>query len=313
VPLSNPPSSKKCWDCIDKKQDYAAAAERYRQALAALSDTFSWKGASASALVLVEVQSNLRIASVIATREAKGTVLVDLLNNEGRAVEARDSEAAASDGDDEDEILALSEKDIRASICPVEHRRLQCALFLNLARSEVALRHPSEDRDECNSDESTSRGTDSSRTTRRSRAMWHCTSALRIASCQLNDGESSYENRLWSKSTRCTAHFLRAKVHLSRHLEGDASSRSILKARKDALQADDLDTECVALQQQSSSSSNSPKKRREITVLLKEIDRAEKKVLKADRQLARRIGEWTELAVARQAEVQQSNCEGGDD
>ena len=52
-------------------------------------------------------------------------------------------------------------------------------------------------------------------------------------------------------------------------------------------------------------------KRREIAQLVKELDRAEAKALKSDRRLARAIGEWTEVAMQKQAEIEAQRRQGG--
>ena len=52
-------------------------------------------------------------------------------------------------------------------------------------------------------------------------------------------------------------------------------------------------------------------KRREIAQLVKELDRAEAKALKSDRRLARAIGEWTEVAMQKQAEIEVQRRQGG--
>jgi catechol 2,3-dioxygenase-like lactoylglutathione lyase family enzyme len=274
-------------------KDYDAATEWYTRALGLIEREHSWRQSrQAEPIVLVTVTNQLRTATVLAVRSTNGgasgggddRVVVAIVDHVGGApVDSGDAEGES------DEVHTVHSSAVAATVSPQAHRQLQSSLYLNLARCALGLDKPA-------------------------RALWWSTMALRVAGLSADrgggdgDGGSSAScggggasgsgggavgsgvvgigGGDWAAAAVSTGYFLRAKAHL---LATPSSARSIGKARRDAARAD------AARPGQ-----------REITALLKDVAKREGGLRKIDRELAREIGKWTELAMKGLTENEES-------
>lgn len=189
------------------KRDFQTAAKWYQRALLVLSNHFSWRDSKNSVRrVVVRAQGSVYAADVVAIRnevklenksEKSERVLVSLIKEEECRVSSK------CDDEDDDELTLVSGNNILASIVPNEHRQLQCSIYLNLTRCDLAVHSPQ-------------------------LALWHATIALRIASLPCTIALSANDIP-WNVGVLCTGYFLRSKAHLV--------TNCLPKARRDAQRA----------------------------------------------------------------------------
>lgn len=106
------------------------------------------------------------------------------------------------------------------------------------------------------------------------RALWPATIALRIAALRSSQVHGAGAPD-WAREVCCTSLFIRAKAFLA-----DGAPGALAKAKREASLARDAKPD-----------------QREVLALLAEIQRQEEVRRRADRQLARNIGEWADAAL----------------
>jgi hypothetical protein len=269
---------------------------------------------------------------------------IEAMKGWARKMKNNTTAAASSDGSDSDDdggVVSVRCSDILAPVAPLTAqggRALQCALYLNLARcySNLAV-VPSSSSSTPSSTPSSS--SSSSPTMAAKRALWATTMAIRIAALPRSssssgvspsggDAVAAEEEESWdSTDSLSTGYYLRAKAHLllaaARNASaatsaatttttttagssnggsgsgnsGGLSAKVLCRAQRDARRAE--------------AAAGAP--RREVSALLRDLAKKEKVLLKADRELARRIGEWTEEAMRKQQERKLEGCAPGEE
>jgi hypothetical protein len=108
----------------------------------------------------------------------------------------------------------------------------------------------------------------------REQAIWKTTCALKLFSTVSEQPQPD-----WCHSNCCTAYYLRAKAHAV-----SSSPTSLLKAIRDCQRALDINPS-----------------QKEVSRFIKTLEKRQAVLLKADRNLARQIGAWTETAMEKSA------------